>query len=465
MATGGGKTVCACMVMDQAVQRQKRVLFLAHRRELVWQCSNKLDAFGIRHGVIMSGEEYMLSHLVQVASKDTLAARAVRRRKLRLPPADILILDECHRATAKTWQSIIDAYPSAIIIGLTATPARGDGTGLGSVFEEIVQAVPMAQLIAEGHLVPTRIFAPYRPDLKGVRITGGDYEQRGLESRMDRGSLVGDIVEHWQSRATGRPTMVFASGVRHSMHIRDQFTSAGWRAAHVDGNTELEERKDLFRRLANRDLDILCNCEVAVEGIDIPEIGCVVLARPTKSIVKYRQMIGRGMRPADDKQDLLILDHAGAIYQHGFPDEEVDWTLDGDLRKPKEGTKSKPRDLIVCKKCFCCYYKEGQCPNCGYKPQHTSQNRTGHRDGELVEVRRGVVYGESLEDLQRYWQRCLYITAAKGQGAHVAAGMFQSEFKKLPWDSGVTPLPPRDQWKRKVSELFPKFSRHVGKPN
>ena len=243
----------------------------------------------------------------------------------------------------------------------------------------MVCAIPTKELVRLGFLVPCRIFAPYRPDLKGLKTTKSDYVLDQLQTRMDVAELVGDVVEHWKELAKDRQTIVFASGVQHSIHLKDEFIKHGIPASHVDGGTPLDERDDAFRMFLSGDVQVLCNCDVATEGTDLPIAACCVLARPTKSIVKYKQMIGRVMRPWPGKVDALILDHAGCVYRHGFPDEDVPWTLDGNakiqdaiLKQRKKGERSEP---IICKKCHCAYHGMN-CPNCGYAPPKRGRSVT-----------------------------------------------------------------------------------------
>ena len=175
------------------------MLVLAHRREIITQTSKKLHDQGIYHGIIQAGFDKLARPMaqVQVASVQTLTARAVRTNRIELPPADLLVIDETHHCPASTYRKIIAQYPDAILLGLTATPCRGDGRGLGGIFEAIVEAPQVAELIEQGHLVKTRVYAPAIPDLKGVRVQAGDYNERQLAERMDRPKLIGDIVSHW----------------------------------------------------------------------------------------------------------------------------------------------------------------------------------------------------------------------------------------------------------------------------
>ena len=162
---------------------------------------------------------------------------------------------------------------------------------------------------------------PEHPDLTGVRVERGDYMERQLAERMDQAKLIGDIVEHWHRLAGSGKTVVFATGVAHSVHIRDEFLRSGVLAEHIDGTTPTEERDAILARLSRGETEVVTNCMVLTEGWDQPDVSCIVLARPTKHMGLYRQMIGRVLRPAPGKEYALVLDHAGAVFQHGFVEE------------------------------------------------------------------------------------------------------------------------------------------------
>jgi superfamily II DNA or RNA helicase len=193
--TGSGKTVIAAEIIRRAAAKYRTALFLAHRREIITQTSAKLTANGVRHGIIMAGMKPRPMELVQVASIDTLHVRGVRSKAMELPPADLLIFDEAHRARGRTREQLIALYPNAALLGMTATPCRGDGRGLGNIFDTMIECPQVADLIVGGFLVKSRVYAPVDPDLRGVRVEQGDYVVGQLERRMNTDALVGDIVE------------------------------------------------------------------------------------------------------------------------------------------------------------------------------------------------------------------------------------------------------------------------------
>jgi DNA repair protein RadD len=337
--TGAGKTVIASTIIKSAVKKGSCILFLAHRRELVNQCSAKLDDFGVvNHGVIMRGHfKARNKHApVQVASIQTL----IRRE---LPPADLIVIDECHRAVAKSYLDVLSNYPKAKVLGLTATPERTDGKGLDSLFEDIITVASTPWLIEQGFLVKPDVWvSPTGVDpSKIVKRKTGDYTQEEMariEQAMDTPTLCGDIVRHYRKHAEGRPAVVFAMGIQHSLHLTEAFQAEGIATAHVDGETPVKVRDDTIRDWKAGKIQVVCNVGVFVEGFDFPELYCCILARPTKSVTIYLQAVGRVMRPAPGKTRCIVLDHAGCIDEHGAPHEERVWTLQGETktRKKKE---------------------------------------------------------------------------------------------------------------------------------
>ena len=207
----------------------------------------------------------------------------------------------------------------------------------------MIEGPQVAELIAGGYLVRTRVYAPVDPDLRGVRTVAGDYNEGQLAERMDRPDLIGDIVTHWHKYGERRKTVAFAVNVPHSIHLRDEFVKSGVRAEHIDGSTPKPERDATLARLASGEIELVTNCMVLTEGWDMPEVGCCILARPTKKMGLYRQMIGRVLRPAPGKADAIILDHSGAVFRHGFAEDRVEWTLDPDRRASSRDARTARR--------------------------------------------------------------------------------------------------------------------------
>jgi DNA repair protein RadD len=261
--TGSGKTVIASEIVRRYVFAPGHVLFMAHRRELITQAQERLHAFGIDSGTILAGFPPRPHVAVQVASVQTLWSRAFKGRSVQLPAADLVVVDEAHHARAQTYRKIIDSYPKAVILGLTATPCRGDGRGLGNIFEALVQCPQIGDLVKAGHLVPSRVFAPVTPNLAGVQVRQGDYVEAQLSRRVNTDRLVCDIVSHWHRLADGRRTIAFSVDVAHSIHIRDEFPQSGVVAEHIEGSTPKDERDAILARLACGEVQVVSNCMLA----------------------------------------------------------------------------------------------------------------------------------------------------------------------------------------------------------
>ncbi len=465
--TGGGKTVIFASVIDRLMRSdiKKSVLVLAHRREIITQTSRKLHAAGVSHGIIQAGSPTRPDERVQVASIQTLWARAIRNGSMNLPPADLLIVDECHHAAAETYGKIIKAYPDAVLLGATATPCRGDGRGLGTIFQTMIETAQVAELIKQGYLVGTRVYAPCDPDLRGVRTQGGDYVESQLAERMDRGNLVGDIVTHWHKYAERRKTVAFAVSVEHSIHICDEFVKSGVRAEHIDGSTPKPERDATLARLESGDLDLVSNCMVLTEGWDMPDVGCCILARPTRKMGLYRQMVGRVLRPADTKTDAIVLDHSGAVFLHGFAEDQVEWTLDPDRRAESPVHRERGERgsrLIECKNCAVLRVAGEACWHCGFLPQRAAR-RVEFHDGELGIVDRSRhAHGNIYDPAERErWHAMLAYTASeRGYKSGWVAHQYKKKFKSWPpWGPSPRPIPPSPEVRSWVRSRMIAFAK------
>jgi superfamily II DNA or RNA helicase len=398
--TGSGKTVIAAEIINRVVGRGGRVLVIAHRREIIRQTADKLIAAGVTPGIVLAGFEKELRPYasVQVAGIQTLHARAMRSNKMPMPAATLLVVDEAHHARARTYQAVIDQYPDAPVIGLTATPVRGDGRGLGNIFTELVEAPQVAELIGLRHLVPTKVYAPVDKDVaKGVKTQTGDYVVSALSARMNTDELVGDVVADWLKHGQRRKTVAFACDVAHSVHIKNEFVDFDVRAEHIDGSTPKAERDAILARLKSGETEVVTNCMVLTEGWDMPEVSCCILARPTKQMGLFRQMVGRVLRPAEGKKDAIILDHSGACWRHGFPEDPIAWPLQVDHRaeNPAQAKRDRGEEPQLCE-CPSCkvLMTVPPCPSCGWIPAQ----RRGH-DRDFVDGELGLVIGGKAQGL------------------------------------------------------------------
>lgn len=384
---GGGKTVIAAFVAQRFAARADSVFFNCHRAELVQQTSLTFAACNLPHGFIAAGRAQTRTSLVNVCSIDTL-----KNRVAHLTPPRVVLWDECHHIGAAGWAAIMAAWPDAIHIGLTGTPWRSDGTGLGAYFEDMVLGPTPAELIATGSLSPYRIFAPPAPDMGGVKRIGGDFARGQTAEKMDKPKLTGDIISHWRRHANGLRTVGFGVNVAHSQHMAEQFRQAGIAAAHLDAGTTKTDRANIIRDYARGDLRVLFNVDLFGEGFDLSAIAqlpvtidCVIQARPTQSLSLHLQQAMRAMRPSPGKT-AIILDHAGNSARHGFPDDERDWTLEGRARGSRDRDAGPPPP-ITCEGCFMQIRRPApsHCPGCGKRiAPEVKPIEVG--DGELVEV-------------------------------------------------------------------------------
>lgn len=337
--TGAGKTVVFSYITTNAVAKNKRVIIAAHRVEIVQQISDALTSMGVRHGRIQTGHT-MTDDPVQIAMIITLG-----KRLHKLPAVDLLVFDECHHAVSQSYQSAMAAWPSARILGVTATPERLDGKGLGDCFDDMVVGPAMAELIEAGFLAPYTYLAPPETlDLAGVKKRNGDFAIDELADVMKKSVIVGDAIGHYRKHLNGRPAIAFCVNVDTAEQTAAQFRAAGFRAASVDGTMNHTTRRDTITAIGDGRLNVLTSCQLISEGTDIPVVAGAILLRPTLSLGMYLQQVGRCLRPKPDGGNALILDHVGNVHRHGLPDATRAWTLDGKTKK--EG------GIATCKECF-----------------------------------------------------------------------------------------------------------------
>jgi superfamily II DNA or RNA helicase len=357
-ATGSGKTICFVWLAHRIVENGQRVAIIVHRGELIEQTCEVLAAEGLAFGVIAAGYDENPSAPIQVCMIQTLVNRLDR-----LAGITFLIVDEVHHIMAATYRTTIAAVPKARVLGVTATPERLDGAGLREVFGAlIVCSSPSAKLIASGWLAPFVVYAPeHMVDLKRVRTVAGDYALGDLAQRMSTGVVMDDAITEYRKHLDGQSAIAFCTTIDHSRTVARHFRAAGIRARHLDGDTPTAERRALIAALATGEVQVITNCALISEGLDVPSVAGVILLRPTKSLALYLQQIGRGLRPAPGKERAIILDHAGNVFRHGYPDLEHAWSLDG---RPK---KKKSRTLVRrCPECGAVIpIASRECPECG----------------------------------------------------------------------------------------------------
>jgi DNA repair protein RadD len=403
LPTGGGKTVIFSYITATAASRGKNVLVLVHRVELLRQTSAKLSEFGVQHGMINPQYKPRYHESVQVASVQTVVKRLAH-----LTPPDLIVVDEAHHASAGTWQKILDAFPDALTLGVTATPVRADGKGLNDSFDEIVTGPTVRSLIDDGYLVQPRVFAPSTIDASALHKRMGDFDKQEAAQMMDKPTITGDAVSHYMRLCDGQPAVAFCVTVEHARHVAQEFRMRGYSAEAVDGAMDDADRKRILDGLGNGSVQVVCSCDLISEGTDIPAIACAILLRPTMSEGLYIQQVGRALRTMEGKEHAIILDHVGNVLRHGLPDMERVWSLEGKPKGKRKTSDEPSMSVKQCKSCFAVFAPAPQCPECGAAVELQGR-KIEHVDGELTEItavdrklkRMEVGQARTLDDLKR----------------------------------------------------------------
>lgn len=432
LPTGGGKTLTAASIIAKALIKGNKVVFLANRKQLIKQTCAVLTSLGIDYGLLQAENTHSLDARVLIASIDTVHLRGL--------PDDVglMIIDECHAvAGSEKYKKLLFKYNLVRTIGLTATPfARGMSKCYselgGALFEELVVGATIQDLISGGHLVDCDIYAPSEPDLRGVKIVAGDYVEKDLGEAVDKPELIGDIVTHWVKLASSQQTVVFATSIPHSKHIVENFIAAGVAAEHIDYRHTDDEREEILGRFARGETTILSNCALLSEGWDCPSTAVMILARPTRSLIRFIQMVGRVLRPADGKDRALLLDHSGSTAILGHPCDDLPLVLDDG--KPKTSTDKKiERPERLPKKCPKCFFMKPAgvhaCPSCGFAPERQSEVIVGA--GELVKAdrRRSAIVKDAK---QHIYSQLLFIERQRHYKPGWSANQYKSIFSVWP---------------------------------
>ena len=356
--TGSGKTTLASEIIKRCVEKGKKALFIAHRQELVYQAHARFAEFGINAGIIMPPHTLANGHDVHVASIQTL----IRREH---PPADVIFIDESHHSTANSYHSIIKNYPDAILIGLTATPYRMDGKGLGNIYGDIIVSSTIEKLIKDKYLVQPRYFGA-KKDFSDIHIQAGDYNTKELFQKMDEKVLYDGVVEKFKQFGSGK-TLIFCVNIEHSTKTTRAFIDAGYKAMHFDCDTKNADRKIILDKFRRGDIDILSNVAICTEGFDLPAINTVILNRATKSKCLFVQMVGRALRPSEGKEHAIIIDHGNNVYEHGAVEWEEEYSLEGIKKKKKKSAGNMLERVKECPQCKeLLHIRCKSCPGCGY---------------------------------------------------------------------------------------------------
>lgn len=485
--TGAGKTNIGGRIMKNAEAKGNPSCFLAPRRDLVYQTVSRLEQFGVKAGMIMAGEATAKARLCQVASFDTLHSWVTKRQKMELPPAKVVLPDEAHLSLTETRETLIRAFgEEALVIALTATPARGDGKPLKNLYTKLVKGPTEASLIRDGYLVGFRYYGPSQPDRKLLKVRRGDYTDSSSVKVMNTPQLVGEIITHWRRLSNDKPTVCYCVNKAHARAVCAEFLEQG-----ISAELVLDETKDrlpIYARVASGETKVLVNVFVASYGLDIPVLTHIILARPTKSLTMLRQMLGRCARPiyaawadadmleesadirlaaiADsDKPYATVQDHTGSIEDIGYFEDEVPWTLEGDedvaeVMKRERGERAEPKPLN-CPACKHIFKGTKFCPACGFELIAPGKPIPTHK-ADLVELDREKVTDGNAANRKTPWpEKAAFMGQAKTYAAMkgfkdgYAANMYRDKFGVWPNDPRV-----RDAAPQPVDALLKGFIQH-----
>lgn len=418
LPTGAGKTIIMAELLNS---HGRAAAVIAHRSELVGQTSLALSQVQAKHRIIApdniirfismnnhreTGKTFIDPGApIGAVSIDTLRARYRKETKDKLTvhtpgsihqwrnQVSLWAQDEAHHVLkSNKWGEISEIFPNAKGLGVTATPLRADGNGLGrhhdGVFDIMIEGPSMRWLIDEGYLTEYRIAClPLVMDLTGLK-TGkdGEFTRPTLKKASDKSPIVGNVVEHYLKFAKGKTGITFATDVETAGKIANQYNQAGVPAMMISAKTPDHIRNEAVRRLRNKELLQLVNVDLFGEGFDLPAVEVVSMARPTQSFGLYSQQFGRALRPHKGKTHGIIIDHVGNVVRHGLPDTPRKWTLDRRDRVVRGANKDVP-PVTACVQCFSPYSGFlSACPYCGHKPEPEARTSAEFVEGDLFEL-------------------------------------------------------------------------------
>lgn len=370
LPTGGGKTRTFSHITQEMYSMGMRVLILCHRREILDQISLTLNDAEVPHSILCAGMKVPDAQVI-VGSIQTVARR-------KLPDPQFIVVDEMHHLPSRQFTNVINQWPKARFLGVTATPERLDGKGLRPYVDHMHLGPTSQWLMDNGYLARTQYWAPETPNLKGVRKRMGDFDQDAIEVLMSTRKITGNAIIEYEKHAKGLQAIAFCCSVKHATEVAEAFTFAGYPSECIHAGTT--DRKEMMERFRSGKMRVLTNCELIGEGVDVPAVGAAILLRPTASLTLHLQQIGRALRPKPDGSKAIIIDHAGNLMRHGGAEEVRKWNLDGHASKQRDPGMA----LKQCPKCFMAYVGKF-CPECGPEPAKVNPREIDHSDGELKE--------------------------------------------------------------------------------
>lgn len=378
---GGGKSVICADMAKRTADNGKSVLFLVHRQELCGQIEDTFMAYGVDMSLCTVGMVQTVTRHIEQVNKPSL-----------------IITDENHHCLASGYKRIYEAFPSVRCVGVTATPVRLNGGGLGEINDDLVIGPSARWLIEHNKLSPYDYYAPAVADLSGIRSRGGDYAAEDIEKALNKPHIYGDVIKYYK-RLKGGKAVCYCATVKHSENAAEAFRRQGISAYHIDGKTPKNERQDIIQGFRDGRIQVLCNVDLISEGFDVPDCNTSILLRPTKSLTLYIQQSMRCMRYQPNKK-ALIIDHVGNVHRHGLPDTEHEWTLEPN--PPKAGKKNT---VLVrqCTECFFTHKPAPVCPNCGHVYELTQKEIKEKQEAELLKIAEGYTIPSECRTVQELY--------------------------------------------------------------
>ena len=363
-----GKTVVMAHIAKSATDKNNKVLFFSHRKEINEQVYKTFENNEVNMDLVTIG-----------------GVQSLVRKLDKLDEPTIILIDEAHHSKASSYKKIIDHFPNAYKLLFTGTPVRLDGSGFDDIAEDIILGKSVKWLQEHGRIALFKYYAPQLIDVSRLKKRAGEFTKQSVDETM-KTVIYGDVIKHYEKLAKGKQAIVYTHSVEASENVSKAFNEAGYDSIAVSGKTPREERETAMRAFRNGDLKIMVNCELFTEGIDLPNVDVCIMLRPTQSLSLYLQFAMRALNPREGKT-AIIIDHVGNVERFGLPNQDREWSLQGIVKK-KQAAKIGEPTVRVCEMCFATFWsKERICPECGYENEPTKQEIELIREAELKEIK------------------------------------------------------------------------------
>ena len=363
-----GKTVVMAHIAKSATDKNNKVLFFSHRKEINEQVYKTFENNEVNMDLVTIG-----------------GVQSLVRKLDKLDEPTIILIDEAHHSKASSYKKIIDYFPNAYKLLFTGTPVRLDGSGFDDIADDLILGKSVKWLQEHGRIALFKYYAPQLIDVSRLKKRAGEFTKQSVDDTM-KTVIYGDVIKHYEKLAKGKQAIVYTHSVEASENVSKAFNDAGYNSMAVSGKTPKEERETAMRAFRNGDLKIMVNCELFTEGIDLPNVDVCIMLRPTQSLSLYLQFAMRALNPREGKT-AIIIDHVGNVERFGLPNQDREWSLQGIVKKKQTAKIGEPT-VRVCEMCFATFWsKERICPECGYENEPTKQEIELIREAELKEIK------------------------------------------------------------------------------